>query len=121
MKFIRSVLFACHGIAWCRQQLNFRLHLLAMLVAIAAGFYLKINGTEWIFVCLCCTLVLAMEMVNTAIEKICDLVTIEIHPLIKIIKDVSAGAVLICALGSVFTAAIIFIPKIIIQIKLFSF
>lgn len=117
MKFLRSVLFACRGIYYCRGQLNFRLHLLATVIVIAAGLYFKINGTEWIFIILCCTLVLAMEMLNTAIEKVCDLVTTEIHPLIKIIKDVSAGAVLVCAFGSICTAAIIFIPKILLQIK----
>jgi diacylglycerol kinase len=58
-----------------------------------------------------------MEMLNTALEKMCDLVTKDFHPLIKCIKDVSAGAVLVCAAGSLLTGTIIFLPKIIQLLK----
>lgn len=105
------------GINYCLQQLNFRLHLIATVMVVSAGLYFKINLTEWIAIVFCCMLVLSMEMLNTAIEKFCDLVTTEIHPLIKIIKDISAGAVLVCAIGSIITAFIIFIPKILLLIK----
>jgi len=67
---------------------------------------------EWLFIILCSTLVLMLEMINTAIEQLCDLVTMEDHPLIKTIKDVSAAAVLLAAAASVATGLIIFLPKI---------
>ena len=57
-------------------------------------------------------LVLSLELMNTAIEKICDLITKDIHPVIKVVKDISAAAVLIAAIGSLFTGAIIFLPKL---------
>lgn len=117
MKFLRSILFACKGISYCWQQLNFRLHLLATIIVIAGGLYFSVNKFEWLAIIFCCILVLSMEMLNTAIEKLCDLFTKEIHPLIEIIKDVSAGAVLVCAIGSLITGAIIFLPKILNQIN----
>ena len=68
---------------------------------------------EWLVVVLCITVVLTLEMINTAIEKLCDVVQPDYHPQIKIIKDIAAGAVLIAALGSIIIGAIIFVPKII--------
>ena len=58
-----------------------------------------------------------MEMINTAIEKLCDVVHLEQHPLIKKVKDIAAGAVLVSAVFSLITAAIIFLPKIITYFK----
>jgi len=62
-------------------------------------------------------LVLALELLNTAIEKLCDTISTEIQPEIKIIKDVSAAAVLLSAAGSVVTGIIIFFPKIMQLLK----
>ncbi len=118
MKLIRSFIYAGRGIKYCFiQEQNFRIHLLAIIVVIAAGFYFAVNSSEWMVIIMCCMLVVAMEMINTAMEKMCDLVSRDLHPLIKCIKDVSAGAVLVCATGSCITGAIIFIPKIIQYLK----
>lgn len=83
------------------------------MLVIIAGFLFKISATEWIFIVLCSMLVLMLEMVNTALEYLCDTITTEYNPIIKVVKDVTAGAVLISAVGSVVTGAIIFLPKII--------
>ena len=99
------------------EELNFRVHVLAAVVVITMGFCFKISVTEWLFVIGCSAMVMAMEMLNTAVEKICNLVSSEFHSLIKFIKDVSAGAVLICAIASALTGAIIFLPKIIHLLK----
>lgn len=88
---------------------------MALVMVLAVVFH--ISATEWLFVTGCCMLVLTMELLNTAIENLCDLVSGEYHPLIKIIKDVSAAAVLVTAAGSVVTGSIIFLPKIIHEIK----
>ena len=114
MKLLHSFFHAGRGIKYCfSKEQNFRIHILVMVAVIAAGVYFSISTTEWIFVFVCCTMMLAMEMLNTALERMCDLITEDIHPLIKCIKDVSAGAVLICAAGSAVTGLLIFIPKII--------
>ena len=113
MKLIRSFGYALDGLKYCfKTQLNFRIHLAVMLFVIAFGVFFNITTTEWIAVIFCGMLVLVLEMVNTAIEYLCDTVTKEIHPAVKIIKDVSAAAVLLAAAGSVIIGLIIFLPKI---------
>src|SRR5689334_7543787 len=117
-KFLRSFGHAGRGIKYCfATQLNFRVHLFVLALVIAAGFIFQVNTTEWLFIIGCAMLVLTLELINTAIEHLCDLVTKTIHPAIKIIKDVAAGAVLVAAIGSVITGAVIFIPKIILFFK----
>lgn len=80
-------------------------------VLIAAGVF-HLSSIEWIVVLLCICAVLGAEMINSALEHVCDLVQRDYHPLIKKIKDVSAGAVLVASVISVIIGLIIFIPKI---------
>ncbi|MEO7768830.1 MAG: diacylglycerol kinase family protein [Ferruginibacter sp.] len=118
MKLIRSFGHAWHGIQHCfATQLNFRIHLFILLLVVITGFFLKITNTEWLFIVVCSMLVLALEMINTAIEQMCDSVTKNIHPAIRMIKDVSAGAVLVGAAGSAVTGFIIFLPRILHLVK----
>ena len=118
MKLIRSFGHAWNGIEFCyKTQMNFGIHLLLLLLVIIAGFVLKISSTEWLFIVICSMLVLAMELINSAIEHLCDMISKDIHPAIKIVKDVSAAAVLIIAAGSALTGIIIFLPKIVDLLK----
>ncbi len=87
---------------------NFKVHVLALIVVISAGFYFHITSNEWLIVLLISALVLALETINSAIEKLCDLYTKETHPQLKLIKDIAAGAVLIAAIFAVVIALIIF-------------
>ena len=76
-----------------------------------AGFVLKLSAVEW---CICLGLfglVMALELVNTAVEAVVDLVTQEYKPLAKIAKDTAAGAVLIAAIMAAIAGLIIFVPK----------
>ncbi|MEO5888692.1 MAG: diacylglycerol kinase family protein [Ferruginibacter sp.] len=119
MKLMRSFVYAWQGIQYCfKTQLNFRIHLIVLTIVTIAGFYLKISRTEWLLIIGCSMLVLALELINTALEQLCDVVTKTIHPSIKIIKDTSAAAVLVCAAGSVITGILIFLPKITGLLKL---
>ncbi|MEP7142341.1 MAG: diacylglycerol kinase family protein [Ferruginibacter sp.] len=119
MKFIRSLRYAWQGVQYCfKTQLNFRIQLTVLLMVIIAGFVLKISNTEWLFIMGFSALVLVLELMNTAIEHLCDIITKDFHPAIKIIKDVSAAAVLLGAAASIVTGIIIFIPKIIVLLKL---
>lgn len=76
------------------------------------GFVLQITSGEWLTLILIIILVLILELVNTAIETVVDMVSLKFHPLAKIAKDVTAGAVLISAIGSILIGIIIFLPKI---------
>jgi diacylglycerol kinase len=113
MKLIKSFAFAWQGLRSCfLTQQNFRIHLMALLMVIILGGILKINKIEWLIITGCSMLVLSMELLNTSIEKICNLITKDIHPVIKVIKDIAAAAVLIVAIGSFICGIIIFLPKI---------
>ena len=118
MKLGRSFQYAWNGISYCfKTQQNFRIHLLVFTLVCIAGFFLKISHTEWLVIILCGVLVLMLEMINTAIEYLCDVVTTDFHPMIRIIKDVIAGAVLVSAAGTVVAGLIIFLPKILLLLK----
>ena len=118
LKHKNTFIHAAGGIGHAfRSETNFRIHVLAMALVVALGVVLHISAMEWLFVAGCSMLVLSMELVNTAIENVCDLISTEYNPLIKIIKDVAAAAVLVSAAGSIVTGSIIFFPKIIHQIK----
>jgi diacylglycerol kinase len=113
MRLIKSFGFAVNGIKFCLQEPNFKIHLGFALLATLLGFILNISLAEWALVALCIGLVLALEMINTAIEQLCNIVYPGFNPLIKMVKDVSAAAVLVVAIAAAICGFIIFIPKII--------
>lgn len=120
MKLIKSFAFAFSGIKTTfTSEANFKIHLLASIIVTVFGFAVNISNTEWCVIFLCIAFVLSMEMINTAIEKLCNVVHKDTHPVIKMVKDIAAGAVLVAAVSSLIIGAIIFLPKIIIYIKTF--
>ncbi|HTH30540.1 MAG TPA: diacylglycerol kinase family protein, partial [Lacibacter sp.] len=94
-------------------EVNMRIHVAEAVLACIAGFYFNLSAVEWTIIILCIVLVISFELINTAIEELCNMIHPEQHPVIKKIKDISAGAVLLAATGSVIAALIIFLPKII--------
>ncbi len=91
---------------------NGKIQLAVSILVIIASAVLQISPVEWMFVCICIGMVILSEILNSAVEKICDLISESYHPAIKIIKDISAAAVLWAAILSVIIGCIIFIPKI---------
>ena len=117
-KLIRSFGFAFKGLRYAlATQQNFRIHVGAAVVAGAMGYWLHISGDEWQWVMLCIMLVLVTELLNTGIEALTDLVSPGFNELAGHVKDVCAAAVLLTALFSLITGAIIFIPKILLLIQ----
>ena len=102
----RGVLAVANG------EMNFRIHLLAMIVVVCFAAAFKVEFLEWCALLICIGIVLTAECFNTAIEKLCDRVTKEQDPLIRDCKDIAAGAVLISAVFSAIVAGLIFIPKV---------
>lgn len=84
--------------------------MIAAMAVIIAGIVLGITRTEWIMVVMCIGTIIAAELFNTAIEKLVDLVSPERHPVAGRVKDIAAGAVLICAVAAAIIGLIIFIP-----------
>ena len=81
-------------------------------MALTLGFVLKLSSYEFVDLILIISLVLILELLNTAIESIVDLVNPEIRAEAKVAKDVSAAAVLIASIGSMLIAGFIFLPKL---------
>ena len=112
-KCVRSFGPAFAGLAHLvRTQNNVRVHLLAAIVVIAAGFGFQISSSEWFAIILCIAMVLSAEALNTGLELLADAVHPQQHPLVGKAKDCAAAAVLICALASVVVAAMIFAPRL---------
>jgi len=108
---IQSFKTAFNGIKllMCEER-NFQIHLFFTVLAIASCFFFGVTKSEWITVLILIVLVLSAEAVNTCIECICNLVSPDYHPLVKKIKDISAGMVLMFAILSVIIGCILFIP-----------
>ncbi len=109
----KSFEYAARGIARAAlTQRSFRIQLLIFALAIIAGFIFHISNTERLFVILVSGMVLSLEMINTALEYIIDLVTEEYKVHVKHIKDITAGAVLVSSLIALIGGLIIFIPHL---------
>lgn len=83
------------------------------LLLIIAGFYFKISREEWMFQTLATGLVLGIEGLNTAVEKIADFIHPDFHSRIGFIKDIAAGAVFFAAMTAIAIGCFIYIPKFI--------
>ena len=91
---------------------NGRIQFCATILVVGFAIWLQVSTTEWLVILLCIGAVLSLEMLNSAVEKLCDIVHKEFHPIIKIVKDVAAAAVLFASIVSIIIACIIFLPKI---------
>ncbi len=112
-KHIKSLSYAWAGIAYIfKTQANFRLHLVTAALCIILGAMLNLTPLKWAIGLLCISFVLILEMVNTAFEVVVDHLWREEHPKAKIIKDVSAGFVLVSALTVLVIGLIVFLPAL---------
>ena len=93
---------------------NFKIELGFAVAAIILGLALGISTVEWAVVCVCIGVVLGGECANTAFETLVDLVSPEYNELARITKDCAAGAVLITSIASLFVAAFVYLPKILV-------
>ena len=102
MKFWRSFNHAFEGIMYAaKTQQNMRAHLIIALLVVLASLLLRLERYYVIALVLCIGLVLSLELLNTAIEAIVDLLTVTHHPLAKTAKDLAAGAVLVASIAAV--------------------
>ena len=114
-KLINSFRYAIEGfISSFKTERNMKIHVLAMIIVIVLGIYVKLNTIEWCFITFAIALVIGAELFNTTIETIVDMISPQKNPKAKLAKDISAAAVLVLAIGAAIIGAIIFIPKIMI-------
>lgn len=91
---------------------NIRLQLLLSLMSVFLGILLELRTVEWAIIIGCIGLVLSLEIVNTALEELVDLVEPNYHPKAGKIKDIAAGSVLFASSCSALVGSIIFLPKL---------
>lgn len=95
-----------------RNEANMRIHLVLTAVVIAAGILLHISAAEWLIIILTIGFVLVAESLNSAVEKLCDLVSPDENRRIKNIKDMLAAGVLISAIMAAIVGLVVFLPHI---------
>lgn len=107
--FFKSFVYAFKGMAlsW-REQRNLKVQAFVAGITAGAGFYFDITATEWCLILLATGLVIGLEIINTAIESLVDLVTLERKPLAGKVKDVAAGAVLFASVIAVIIGVLVF-------------
>lgn len=105
--------FAVHGIVHAvRTERNMSIHLISSVLVVLFAWWLPTTTIEKLILLGWVVLVIALELMNTAVERTVDLVTKEIEPLAKQAKDVAAGSVLIASVGAAITALVIFGPHL---------
>jgi diacylglycerol kinase len=113
-KFINSFKYPMSGLRYAyKNEQNLIVDIGMAVLVIIAGIIFKISIAEWAILTITVGLVISLELVNTAIEAVVDLVTENYHPPAKVAKDTSAAAVLVLAIVAMIEGLIIFLPKLI--------
>lgn len=108
-KLVDSFNYAIEGIIYSiRTQRNMKIHMLATIIVLTATFFYDLSKVELLIITITITLVIVAEMINTAVECAIDATTNFYHPLAKIAKNVSAGAVLVTAINAVLVGYVVF-------------
>ncbi len=109
-----SFLHAYEGIVYAMmKERNMHIHITMALLVIVFGIILELSYVEWLICLILIALVISLELINTSIEAVVDLVTTNDSALAKIAKDSAAGAVLFTSIVAAFIGVVIFLPKII--------
>jgi len=112
-KMIRSFSYAAEGIVTLfRYENNARFHLIAAFGVVLLGIVLGLERLEWALVAIVIGGVWAAEAFNTAIEKVCDLVSPDYHPQVKAAKDLAAAGVMMTSLAAVVVGGLVFGSKL---------
>jgi len=108
-----SLKYALQGIRLVlRRERNLRIHLVISLLVLVLAAWLRLERTDWLILILTMAMVLAAEVMNSAVEYLVDLSTLEYHHLAKAAKDAAAGAVLLTAAAAVLVGLLIFGPRL---------
>ncbi len=101
--------YAIHGLIYAiRTQRNMRIHVLSAIVVLLASLVFQVSKVEILILLISITLVMAAELINTALESAVDATTNYYHPLVKVAKNAAAAAVLVTAINSVLVGILIF-------------
>lgn len=110
--FLKSFVYAGEGIVdGFMEGRNMKSHVLSAVIVLIAGLLTGLSSIEWMLIAILISGMMALELMNTAVEYVVDLVTTEFHPLAKKAKDIAAGSVLVFAIASAIVGCMIFFPK----------
>ena len=98
--------------SYAKDGKSFIIYVFCSLIEIIAGFIFNVNGLEWILIISMLGIILAIELLNTAVEATCDAITKEFNPYIKVAKDCGSAATFVIFIVTVILNIIIFLPKI---------
>ena len=119
--FLASLRYAASGIVYALvSQRNMKIHLVATLLVISAGLFFGLNRVEWSLIILTVTVVWATEIINTSLEEVVDLISPQYDVKAGRAKNLSAGAVLVTALGAVLVGIMVFGPRILYWLEVLS-
>ncbi len=109
----KSFSYAFKGISDAlKSETNLRIHFIISIVVSLLAIYFKFSTVEYAILFLTIFLVIILEFVNTTIEKLSDIVHPDKSEEVRIVKDISAGAVLLSAIASIIVGAFLFLPKL---------
>lgn len=110
-RLLRSFVHAGRGIYFAlKQERNFQMEAVGTLLVVLVMLWLPLTKIENVILIVAITSVLSVELVNTAIERMMDILKPRVHPYARVIKDMMAGAVLIVSLGALLVGATIVVP-----------
>lgn len=101
-----------------KKEKNLKIHCIMACLSIIAGLYFQLSTIEFCIILICISLIISLELINTAIEYFLDLYSLEYSPTIKTIKDISAAAVFFSSIVVFIIGCLIFLPKCIKHIEL---
>jgi diacylglycerol kinase len=107
----RSFAFAFQGLRFLMRERNAQIHFAATFVVVCLGAICQVSRLDWLCLIIAIMGVWVAEAFNTALEALANATVPEMHPLVKVAKDVAAGAVLLAALGAVCIAGLVFVPR----------
>ena len=117
-RFLKSFKYSIDGLVYAyRYEQSMLIHVIATIGVVTANIIFKISSFEWLVTLLAIGMVLSAELINTAIEAVVDLVTLEIHPLAKIAKDCGSAATFVLAMMAAAIGCVVYLPYLIPIIK----
>lgn len=112
-RFIELVNCAIEGILWAvNSQRHMRVHFLAAAAVLLLALFYRVAALDFVALAFAVTLVLVVELVNTALEVVVDLVSPDFHPLARRVKDVAAGSVLVASIGAAMAGYVVLAPYV---------
>lgn len=96
-----------------RRERNFKIEVIVAVMVVVVMFLLSGSLIEWALICFCIMVVLALELLNTALENLLDYIDPKFNTAVGLMKDMTAGGVLVAALGSAVVGSLVIIPKLV--------